>query len=124
MERDAFTFIVSTLQGMKELTDYFPECLEKACEDQPVILVLDSLDQLSVDDGGRQLDWFPRNLPYNTYAVLSTLPGSQYQCLPNLRVSKLLVGDVKIWDALTNGFSAAATAMIIDLVPKRVHVIQ
>ena len=75
---------------MKSLAEFFPECLEKASENQSVALVFDSLDQLSIDDGGRQLDWFPRNLPYNVYAILSTLPGQQYQCLPNLRVSVCL----------------------------------
>jgi len=72
---------------MKSLKDYFQECLEKSAENQPVVLVLDSLDQLSIDDGGRQMDWYPRNLPSNVYAVLSTLPGQEYQALPGLRVS-------------------------------------
>lgn len=75
---------------MKSLKDFFPECLEKSAETYPVVLVLDSLDQLSIDDGGRQMDWFPRNLPSNVYAVLSTLPGQEYQVLPSLRVSFLV----------------------------------
>lgn len=71
---------------MKSLKDYFQECLEKSAENSPVILVLDSLDQLSIDDGGRQIDWYPRHLPYNVYTILSTLPGQEYQALPSLRV--------------------------------------
>ncbi|EDO47107.1 predicted protein, partial [Nematostella vectensis] len=71
---------------MKALVEYFPECLEKASENQKVVLVLDSLDQLSVDDSGRQMEWLPRSLPYNVYVIMSTLPGEQYQVLPNLRV--------------------------------------
>ena len=77
---------------MKSLKDYFQECLEKSAENQPVVLVLDSLDQLSIDDGGRQMDWYPRNLPSNVYAVLSTLPGQEYQALPSLRVSYHTLG--------------------------------
>ncbi|KAK3736404.1 hypothetical protein QZH41_017906 [Actinostola sp. cb2023] len=74
-------------EDMKSLTEFFPECLEKAAEKlDKVVLVLDSLDQLSVDDSGRLLDWLPRNLPYNVYIVLSTLPGEEYQCLPSLRL--------------------------------------
>ena len=72
---------------MKSLKDCFEECLEKSAENQPVVLVLESLDQLSIDDRGRQMDWSPRNLPSNVYAVLSTLPGQEYQALPGLRVS-------------------------------------
>lgn len=72
---------------MKSLKDYFKECLEKSAENHPVVLVLDSLDQLSIDDSGRQMDWFPRQLPYNVYVILSTLPGENYQALPSLRVS-------------------------------------
>ncbi|XP_068719523.1 NACHT domain- and WD repeat-containing protein 1-like [Montipora capricornis] len=72
-------------EDMKSLKDYFPECLEKSAENNPVVLVLDSLDQLSIDDGGRQMEWFPRNVPSNVYFVLSTLPGHEYQALPSLR---------------------------------------
>ena len=71
---------------MKSLVDYFPECLEKAAEDNPVVLVLDSLDQLSIDEGGREMGWLPKDLPYNVYVVLSTLPNEEYQCLGNLKV--------------------------------------
>ena len=72
---------------MKSLKDYFQECLKKSAEKQPVVLALDSLDQLSFDDSGRQMDWYPRQLPSNVYAILSTLPGEEYQALPSLRVS-------------------------------------
>ena len=72
---------------MKSLKDYFQECLEKSAENHPVILVLDSLDQLSLDDSGRQMDWYPRQLPNDVYTILSTLPGEEYQALPSLRVS-------------------------------------
>ena len=71
---------------MKSLTEFFPECLEKAADKYKIVLVFDSLDQLSVDDSGRLLDWLPRDLPSDVYIVLSTLPGEEYQCLPSLRV--------------------------------------
>ena len=71
---------------MRALKDYFAECLEKSAENNPVVLVLDSLDQLSIDDGGRQMDWYPRDLPNDVYCILSTLPGQEYQALPCLRV--------------------------------------
>ena len=81
---------------MKSLKDYFPECLEKSAENNPVVLVLDSLDQLSIDDGGRQMEWFPRNILSNVYFVLSTLPGQEYQALPSLRVRNQYLGKFNI----------------------------
>jgi hypothetical protein len=58
--------------------------------------MLDSLDQLSGDDGGLQLEWLPKTssiyaytLPRNVYIILSTLPEEQYICLPKLKVSSL-----------------------------------
>ena len=71
---------------MKSLKEVFLEYLEKSAEVKPVVLMLDSLDQLSIDENGRQMDWFPKQLPSNVYAILSTLPGQEYQALPTLRV--------------------------------------
>lgn len=72
---------------MKFLSEFFPKCLDIACSKMQVVLVLDSLDQLSPEDGGRQLDWWPRSLPDNAFVVLSTLPGEEFEAFPNLRVS-------------------------------------
>ncbi|XP_032219851.2 uncharacterized protein LOC5519197 [Nematostella vectensis] len=71
-------------EDMKSLREYFPECLKSAATCKTIVLLLDSLDQLSPDDGGRQLDWLPKSLPDNIYLVMSTLPGDEYECLPNL----------------------------------------
>lgn len=62
--------------------------MESAAERHPVILMLDSLDQLSADDGGLQLEWLPRSLPSDVFMILSTLPGEKYTCLPKLKVRK------------------------------------
>lgn len=67
-----------------ELWEFFPKCL--ACTSRPVVLILDSLDQLPSEDGGRRLEWLPRNLPDNVFLVLSTLPGQEYECFPRLKV--------------------------------------
>ena len=50
------------------------------------MLVLDSLDQLSDDDGGRELEWVPKELPDDVYIILSTLPGKEYNCFSRLEV--------------------------------------
>ncbi|KAJ7363342.1 hypothetical protein OS493_011630 [Desmophyllum pertusum] len=73
-------------QDIRSLLAFFPTCLEKhASSSNPVVLVLDSLDQLSDDDGGRELDWVPKELPDNVYIILSTLPGTEYICFPSCR---------------------------------------
>ena len=69
------------------MKDYLNTCLELAAENHPVILMLDSLDQLSGDDGGLQLEWLPKTLPSNVYMIVSTLPEEKYICLPKLKVS-------------------------------------
>lgn len=69
-----------------ELLEFFPKCLYEACTFRPVVLMLDSLDQLPAFEGGRRLDWLPRKLPENFYLILSTLPGQEYECFPRLKV--------------------------------------
>ena len=69
------------------MKDHLSTCLELAAEKHPVVLLLDSLDQLSADDGGLQLEWLPRTLPSNVYMILSTLPEEKYTCLPKVQVS-------------------------------------
>lgn len=74
---------------MKSLSEFFPKCLEVACREMRVVLILDSLDQLSPEDGGRQLDWWPRSLPDNAFVIMSTLPGDEFEAFPNLKVSSI-----------------------------------
>ena len=77
-----------TSQDIRSLLEFFPKCLKKySSASCPVVLILDSLDQLSDDDAGRELNWLPKKLPKNVYIVLSTLPGTEYICLPKLKVS-------------------------------------
>jgi len=74
---------------MKALVEYFPECLENAASSStPVVLILDSLDQLSADEGGRQMGWLPKDLPDDVYLIMSTLPGDEYECFPRIKVDK------------------------------------
>lgn len=74
---------------MKSLSEFFPRCLEEACAEMRVVLILDSLDQLSTEDGGRQLEWLPRNLPENVSVIMSTLPGEEFEAFSSLKVSSI-----------------------------------
>lgn len=56
------------------LIAHFKSLLERATPDRPLMLFLDSLDQLSAEDGAHQLAWLPTTLPLNCKMVVSTLP--------------------------------------------------
>lgn len=74
------------MQELKYLVEDFRDSMTYASKKQPLVLILDSLDQLDSVDGGRHLYWLPRKLPANVYLVLSTLPQEQYGCYPRLKV--------------------------------------
>lgn len=69
----------------------FPLFLCAATKKKPLVILLDSLDQLSPNGGGRELSWLPRTLPDNVKMVVSTLPDVQYRCYPKLRVRYLFL---------------------------------
>ncbi|EGD81115.1 hypothetical protein PTSG_11152 [Salpingoeca rosetta] len=59
----------------EKLTKQFQAALKLGTADKPLVLVLDSLDQLSDEDQGRNLDWLPlASLPPNCAIVISSLP--------------------------------------------------
>ena len=43
-----------------------------ATGDQPLVVLLDGLNQLSIDHRADRLNWLPSNLPANVHLVLST----------------------------------------------------
>ena len=55
-----------------------------ATKEKPLILILDSLDQLSGADGAHQLAWLPTTLPPHVRLIVSTLP-NYYGILETLR---------------------------------------
>ena len=56
-----------------DLKDEFQSHLESASPEQPVILLLDALDQLSEADNDPKLYWIPANLPSGAKIVVSCL---------------------------------------------------
>jgi hypothetical protein len=58
-----------------------------ATAQEPLLIVLDSLDQFGPEDSARQLSWLPMTLPDHVSLVVSTIPGEEYECLPVLEVS-------------------------------------
>ena len=67
--------------------EQFPVFLSSATKKQPLVIIFDSLDQLSPLHGARKFTWFPRQLPPHVKFIVSTLPDQEYKCFPRLKVS-------------------------------------
>ena len=68
--------------ALKELAPYFTALLGRATAERPLIVHIDSLDQLSDEDQGRtRLDWLPYDLPPWVYITVSTLPEVRMFCV-------------------------------------------
>ena len=70
----------------KTLCKQFLDALKLASKSPPLILFLDSLDQLTDEDNARNLEWLPFELPSNVKIVVSTLP-EEGGCLNKLQLS-------------------------------------
>uniref|UniRef100_A0ABM0GQ48 Leucine-rich repeat and WD repeat-containing protein KIAA1239-like n=1 Tax=Saccoglossus kowalevskii TaxID=10224 RepID=A0ABM0GQ48_SACKO len=72
-------------EDLKQLIRSLREQLTNASEERPLVIFLDSLDQLDTGDGAQQLAWLPTDLPNNVKIVLSTLPEEKYEYYPRLK---------------------------------------
>ncbi|KAL8615116.1 hypothetical protein ACOMHN_054485 [Nucella lapillus] len=72
-------------EELSPLIQHFKKLLMYPTEEKPLVLFLDSLDQLSGAEGAHQLTWFPVNLPTNVRVIASTLP-NYYGLLDTLKV--------------------------------------
>ena len=86
----SFLHFTDSLQIVKEAKDEFVNLLKlsesRFTADTPLIIILDSLDQLSPEDGAFQLSWLPMKLPPWAKMVVSTISQDKYDCLKNLKV--------------------------------------
>ncbi|XP_048764016.2 NACHT domain- and WD repeat-containing protein 1-like [Ostrea edulis] len=71
---------------MKNLQEYMPRFFRRISSllKKPIIILLDSLDQLSAAHNAYELQWLPTSLPQNIRIVVSTLP-REHGILDNLR---------------------------------------
>ncbi|XP_071146752.1 uncharacterized protein [Mytilus edulis] len=62
--------------NMKKIVEYMPRFLRQvsAKVKKPIVILLDSLDQLSAKDDSYLLNWLPTVLPSNLRMIVSTLP--------------------------------------------------
>ena len=71
-------------EDINDIVRTFRTLLSLATNDKPILLFLDSLDQLSSKNGAYTLGWLPRVLPNNVHMVISTLP-DLHDILTNFR---------------------------------------
>nr|XP_006825345.1 PREDICTED: NACHT and WD repeat domain-containing protein 1-like [Saccoglossus kowalevskii] len=57
-----------------QLVRLFSQLLQYATKEKPIVIFLDSLDQLSPADGAYRMAWLPRYLPPYVAMIVSTLP--------------------------------------------------
>jgi hypothetical protein len=71
------------LSPIDKLYNYFKKFLIEisleCSHEHEIFILLDSLDQLSPEYGGRKLEWFPIGLPKNIRFIVSTLTDSHYE---------------------------------------------
>ncbi|KAL4221581.1 NACHT and WD repeat domain-containing protein 2 [Mactra antiquata] len=62
----------SVPEDFDELKTFFHESLKLATKDKPLVVILDSLDQLTRDYNALRLSWLPRKLPDHVSFLIST----------------------------------------------------
>lgn len=65
----------------RELVPEFGKRLSLATKEKPLILFIDSLDQLSTPQGVRDLTWLPEGLPDHVSVIVTTRPEDTYERL-------------------------------------------
>ncbi|XP_048248137.1 NACHT domain- and WD repeat-containing protein 1-like isoform X1 [Haliotis rufescens] len=71
---------------MASLIEYIPRFLRSISSTfkDPIIILLDSIDQLSSENDAYSMSWLPTTLPSNVHLILSTLP-TEHSILPNIK---------------------------------------
>ncbi|XP_072178165.1 NACHT domain- and WD repeat-containing protein 1-like [Diadema setosum] len=99
----------------KQLEVKFAELLGMASKTNPIMIFLDSLDQLSDEYQGRDLLWLPRQLPSYVHMVVTVRPDAGF-CLSAI---KNLVNDMKFFMEM-KPIKDSAKSDIIDSLMNRV----
>ncbi|XP_033746932.1 NACHT domain- and WD repeat-containing protein 1-like [Pecten maximus] len=71
-------------ESLKELSKESALSLELASASQPLVIILDALDQIDVSFNARSLFWLPRTLSKHVKVIVSTIEDNE--CFPRLKV--------------------------------------
>ncbi|OWF56817.1 NACHT and WD repeat domain-containing protein 1 [Mizuhopecten yessoensis] len=72
-------------EDIKLLVKAFKSALHLVKPTRPLVIILDSLDQLDPANNSRSLNWLPASLPDTVKVIVSTLEDDVYECFPSLK---------------------------------------
>ncbi|XP_060076014.1 NACHT domain- and WD repeat-containing protein 1-like [Ylistrum balloti] len=72
-------------ESLQELSKEFEFVLSFAKPAQPLIILLDSLDQIDISYNARSLFWLPRTIGKHVKLIVSTLEDEEFECFPKLK---------------------------------------
>lgn len=72
-------------EELRELVEQFEHVLHYARAERPLVVLIDSLDQLDPANNARNLFWLPTHLPSYVKIIVSTLEEDMYECFPMLK---------------------------------------
>jgi len=81
----------SSERSYDKLIAEFRTCLTFSTDEKPLILFIDSLDQLSNSNNPQSLNWFPYHLSDNTKVIISTRKGEMLDRLDELIPNENLI---------------------------------
>ncbi len=102
--------------SLKSEQSRFIQCLSYATADKPIVIFIDSLDQLSDKDLARaNITWLPNDLPQHVYLVVSTLPdiggcfnSLKTKCIPEQNFIEILPLDISEAKAILHSWLESA----------------
>ncbi|KAH3692060.1 hypothetical protein DPMN_194937 [Dreissena polymorpha] len=89
--------------------------LKQGTAECPLVVILDSLDQLDTSNNGRSLMWLPASLPPHCKVIVSSLPEEKYEAFPALK--KLIPDEERFIqiDILLSTFRKCPTPLFLKL---------
>ncbi|XP_061189276.1 uncharacterized protein LOC133197318 [Saccostrea echinata] len=68
----------------KGLMNDFSQRIGQASESDPLIIILDAVDQLTAEHEGNKMSWLPKELPENVKLIITTNPEEKFESYPGL----------------------------------------
>ena len=115
---DPKTFLAdSSGSGWNELPSIsvvFRKCLDLPTSEQPLLIILDALDQLNLKEDRRSINWLPSTLPDNVKIITSCLPGWEKLTPENMIIPMVQLSEAEARDILNQWLTGSRRALTSD----------
>eukprot|EP00111_Clytia_hemisphaerica_P016128 TCONS_00047711-protein len=102
-------------QSFKDQVELLENIIEKMDDSElPCILFLDSIDQLSPDDGAYLMKWLPKKLPKQFKIIISALPDEKYNIINSLKGMVPAEGFIEVTKLPTDTANDILNAWLVD----------